>query len=71
MTPDDIDFLFMEQNELSRNFGETSDRFHQFVKDSVGFFSSGFFNMMQVRKNSFVCRFDARSSIYERKGYLL
>ena len=38
------DFLFLEQNELLKNFRETLDRFHQSVQDNFGF--SGFFSKL-------------------------
>ena len=28
---------YLEQNELSKNFGEALDRLHQFVQDNFGF----------------------------------
>ena len=37
------DFLFLEQNELSKNFGEPLDKVRQLAQDSFGFSFSKLF----------------------------
>ena len=42
---------YLEQNELSKNFGEALDRLHQFVQDNFGFsFSKLFVYDLSLKK---------------------